>query len=331
MVINDEVLSELKDSAGNQRQERAKEILEEKKVKITKVTYENKNNFSIHARVNGRLDNYNTYIEIKNGEIENLSCTCPDYESTYGTCKHILATALELEENPSYIKLFGTEEIKINKTTQKNKEKYRIYRQMISSFYIDEQEDNNIKYVEEKIKIEPRLIYKENLKTFRLEVRIGNKQMYKIKNLPDFYTRMVNKENYKYGSKLEFMHVRENFDEDSQRLLDYVLKYAEIIKFANESEERYLTNVLDNAYIVVSNSGLDELFDILKGKEVEIYSEYSTERVQFVDNKPNIKYSLKEKNDTEYELETNIDIFNYIIIQGKEYSYLLQDDKLYRC
>ena len=58
MVINDEVLSELKDSAGNQRQERAKEILEEKKVKITKVTYENKNNFSIHARVNGRLDNY---------------------------------------------------------------------------------------------------------------------------------------------------------------------------------------------------------------------------------------------------------------------------------
>ena len=331
MVINDEVLSELKDSAGNQRQERAKEILEEKKVKITKVTYENKNNFSIHARVNGRLDNYNTYIEIKNGEIENLSCTCPDYESTYGTCKHILATALELEENPSYIKLFGTEEIKINKTTQKNKEKYRIYRQMISSFYIDEQEDNNIKYVEEKIKIEPRLIYKENLKTFRLEVRIGNKQMYKIKNLPDFYTRMVNKENYKYGSKLEFMHVRENFDEDSQRLLDYVLKYAEIIKFANESEERYLTNVLDNAYIVVSNSGLDELFDILKGKEVEIYSEYSTERVQFVDNKPNIKYSLKEKNDTEYELETNIDVFNYIIIQGKEYSYLLQDDKLYRC
>ena len=331
MVINDEVLSELKDSAGNQRQERAKEILEEKKVKITKVTYENKNNFSIHARVNGRLDNYNTYIEIKNGEIENLSCTCPDYESTYGTCKHILATALELEENPSYIKLFGTEEIKINKTTQKNKEKYRIYRQMISSFYIDEQEDNNIKYVEEKIKIEPRLIYKENLKTFRLEVRIGNKQMYKIKNLPDFYTRMVNKENYKYGSKLEFMHVRENFDEDSQKLLDYVLKYAEIIKFANESEERYLTNVLDNAYIVVSNSGLDELFDILKGKEVEIYSEYSTERVQFVDNKPNIKYSLKEKNDTEYELETNIDVFNYIIIQGKEYSYLLQDDKLYRC
>ena len=333
MVINDEVLNELKNSAGDRKQERAQKIVDEKKVKITKVTYENKNNFSIHTKVNGRLDNYDTFIEIKNGEIENLSCTCPDYEASYGTCKHILATALELEENPSYIKLFGKEEVKLaNANTQKNKEKYRIYRQMINSFYIDEQqEETKIKYIEEKIKIEPRLIYKENLKTFRLEVRIGNKQMYKIKNLPDFYTRMMNKETYKYGTKLEFVHTRENFAEESLPLLDYIIKYSEIIKYANEAEERYYTNVLDNAYIVVSNSGLDELFDILKGKEIEVYSEYSTDRVKFVDSKPEIKYFLKEKSHEEYKLETNIDVFDYLIIQGKEYSYFLQKNKLYRC
>ena len=138
---------------------------------------------------------------------------------------------------------------------------------MISSFYTDEQkEDKDLIICDEKIRLEPRLIYKENLKTFRLEVRIGNKQMYKIKNLPDFYTRMVNKENYKYGSKLEFMHVRENFDEDSQRLLDYVLKYAEIIKFANESEERYYTNdeTAQVAQEIFENKELRALFDVQK-------------------------------------------------------------------
>ena len=330
MVLGDEIIKELKNSAGDNKQEKAEEIIKGKKIKITKVTYDNKDNFSVHAQVEGKTNNYSTYIEIKNGEIENLSCTCPDYESTYGTCKHILATALELQENPSYIKALSKNNVVVRK--KNNQDQYRIYRQMISSFYTDEQkEDKDLVICDEKVRIEPRLIYKENLKTFRLEVRIGNKQMYKIKDLPEFYTRMVNKETYKYGTKLEFAHIRENFEEDSLPLLDFVLKYSEIIKYANESEERYYTNVLDNAYIVISNSGLDELFEILKGKKVEVYSDYSTNRVEFVDSTPNIKYFLEEKNDEDYIITTNVDIFDYLIIEGKEYSYFLQGEKLYRC
>ena len=333
MIISNDILEELKESAGESRNEKASNIVKNNKVKITKVTYENKNNFSVHAKVKGNLDDYDTYIEAKSGEIENLSCTCPDYESTYGTCKHILATALEFDENPSYISLFTKKNIVPEKVSKdKNNEKYRIYRQMISSFYLEEQkEENKNIFCEEKIKIEPRLIYKENLKSFRLEIRIGNKQMYKVKNLPDFYTRMMNKEVYKYGTKLEFMHIKENFEEESRNLLEFILKYAEIIKYANEVEERYYTNVLDNAYIVLSNSGIDELFEILKGKKIEIYSEYSTEKVEFVDNEPEIKFNLQEKNETDYKITTNANIFNYIIIEGKEHTYFWQDNKFFRC
>lgn len=333
MIICNEILEELKESAGEARNEKASNIVKNNKVKITKVTYENKNNFSVHAKVKGNLDDYDTYIEAKSGEIENLSCTCPDYESTYGTCKHILATALEFDENPSYISLFTKKNIVPEKVSKdKNNEKYRIYRQMISSFYLEEQKEENKNILcEEKIKIEPRLIYKENLKSFRLEIRIGNKQMYKVKNLPDFYTRMMNKEVYKYGTKLEFMHIKENFEEESRNLLEFILKYAEIIKYANEVEERYYTNVLDNAYIVLSNSGIDELFEILKGKKIEIYSEYSTEKVEFVDNEPEIKFNLQEKNDTDYKITTNANIFNYIIIEGKEHTYFWQDNKFFKC
>ena len=52
--------------------------------------------------------------------------------------------------------------------------------------------------------------------------------MYKIKDLPEFYTRMTINEFYKYGEKLEFLHKRENFTEDSQKILDFILKYAEM-------------------------------------------------------------------------------------------------------
>lgn len=329
MVINDSIIQELKSSTEGTREEKAYAIVENKYVKITKVIYDNKDNFSIHAQVNGNLDEYSTYIDVKNGEIQNLSCTCPDYESTYGTCKHILATALEFNANPSYIQLLGGKNT--NKIKKQNNENYRIYRQMINSFYeIESEEQNNKIIYTEKVRLEPKLIYKETLKTFRLEVKIGNKQMYKIKDLTEFYTNMMNKEVYRYGAKLEFLHTKENFEDESIPLLEYVLKYAEIIKYANEVDERYYTNPLDKAYIVLSNSGIDELFEIMKSKTIEVDNTYSKENVEFVNANPNIKFYLKEKDEMNYSIETNTDIFSYITIKGKQYSYFWQDGKIYR-
>ena len=203
---------------------------------------------------------------------------------------------------------------------------------MINSFYSEEQKEINKKLPEnEKVRLESKLIYKEDIKSFRLEVKIGNKQMYKIKDLPTFYTRMINNEIYKYGSKLEFAHIRENFENSSLPLLDYILKYAEIIKYTNEAEERYYTHALDRAYIAVSNSGLDELFNIYVNRKIDILSEYSTESTEFVDNVPNISFKLSDKNANEYKITTNINVFDYTIIEGKEYIYFWQKNKICRC
>ena len=332
MVISKEILKELENSAEADNIIKANEMLKNKEITITKITYENKENFSIHSQVHNINDNNVVFIEIKNNEIENVNCTCSYYKSTYGTCKHILATALEVDKNPSYLKLFGDKEIKKIDTQNRSQEKYRIYRQMINTFYSDEQEEKKNKSVHsEKVKLQPILIYKENLKAFRLELKIGNKQMYKIKDLPEFYTRMLNKEVYKYGNKLEFIHKRENFEEDSLDLLDYVLKYAEFIKYANEVEGRYYSNTLENAYIIVSNSALDDLFNILNGKKIEIYSDYSTDSVDFVDKEPDIQFFLQNKNDLEYAITTNIDVFDYLIIKGKESTFFWQKNKMYKC
>ena len=46
--------------------------------------------------------------------------------------------------------------------------------------------------------------------------------MYKLKNLAEFYVRMMNKEFYKYGDKLEFVHTQEVFEENSQKMLDFI-------------------------------------------------------------------------------------------------------------
>ncbi len=325
MLINGGVMHDLEVSAGKERRDKAIRIVKENKVKITKIIKEDEDNFSIRALVDGNLDKYHTYIGIHNGEIEALSCDCMDYEKTYGTCKHILATAIEINSE-------GLINKEGSKKENKKTEKYRIYRQMINSFYEEERkEENRNSILIDKVKIVPKLIYKSDLKTFRLEIKIGNKQMYKIKDLTEFYTNMLNKETHKYGARLEFMHIKENFEEESLDILEYILKYAEIIKYTNEVGSRYSISALDKAYIAVSNSGLDEIFDILKGKEIEIANEYLTESVVFVDKEPNIEFKIKSKNKEEYALTTNVDIFDYIILKGKEYIYLWRDEKIYRC
>ena len=49
-----------------------------------------------HLDVYKRQEEYNTYIFVKNGEVEDITCDCPDYYNHYGVCKHTLATVLEL-------------------------------------------------------------------------------------------------------------------------------------------------------------------------------------------------------------------------------------------
>ncbi len=216
--------------------------------------------------------------------------------------------------------------------TNVNGERYRIYRQMISSFYEDEQtKEQAEKYVGEKVTLQPVVILKQNSSKIRLEFKIGSKQMYRIKDLTRFYDDMLNKNKFRYGLKLELLHCREAFEKESLPLLDFLMKYAEIIKYTSDNSDSFYANSVNKSYILLSNTGIDEFFETVSGKEVEINSEYSTERVKFVENEPEINFKIVNKNDEDYALTTDEDIFSFYTIKGKNYIYFLRNNKLHRC
>ena len=173
MIVNPEILKELRTSAGNEREEKAEEYVDDKKVKITKVTYENKNNFEIRSKVRGK-EVYDVHIKVEKGEIEDVSCNCEDYHKNYGTCKHILATAIEFSNNENYVRIFSGDieqkqtDMQMYNKYQKREEKYREFKQLINNFYPTHEEtneQNKTKIIPHSIKIEPRLIYNSYLKT----------------------------------------------------------------------------------------------------------------------------------------------------------------------
>ena len=202
MLIDEEVLDELYESAGADREARARRYVDEKRVKIGKITYENEGNFELRSYVNGNSDMYAVHIHIKDYEIEDVSCECPDYEKHYGACKHILATMMEFESNPKYELLFGKQKlgnIKNNEVedifSNRSDDKHQIFKQLIHTFYNQPKEESESKQLTiaqtKSIKLEPKLIYGTYQDHFKVQFKIGDKQLYKLKNLPQFYDCML--------------------------------------------------------------------------------------------------------------------------------------------
>ena len=343
-MVNPELLEDLCYDAGTTRKEKAMEYVAKKRVNITKVIYEDNKNFEIKSRVKGDNDSYDVYIKVQNNELEDLKCDCADYQKNYAACKHIVATMVEFDNNPDYIRIFtgdkGNENVDTNalhhvKNNRGSKE-YKIFKQLINEFYNDgatEQEKELGKSKNNNIKIVPKLLIDKLNSNLKLEFKIGEQQLYKLKSIPEFYDNMLNNQNCKYGLKLEFVHDKSNFEPGSWPILDYIMKYGEIIKYANQAADDYgyYGRHLSDSYITVSNSGFDELFDIYNRKQLTIQREYAEYDAYFIDEEPKIEFEVEEINDKEYRIITNIDIYEYNIIQGKNYVYFEYKGRIYRC
>ena len=335
MYISPNLVEKLCEEAGESRTKKAVNYKKSNRVRILEAICDNENSFEIRALVYG-TQNYRTYIEVKNGEIEDTNCECLDYYNHYGICKHTLASVLKYNENYKKVNTVNSF-LNSNNNLSKSAFEHRNFRQIVNVFFNEEieniEDEPKIK-VRGDIKLEPKIFYDKFVNQMQVEFRIGNKKMYKLKDLAEFYTRIIEKEFYKYGEKLEFLHTKDAFEESSKPLLEFLLKYAEIIKYANSninSNYRYYGKALNENSIILGNSGIDDLFEILKSQKVEFQKEYQKGLIEFTDEQPKIEFKLKKISNKEYIITPNVEIFNISIIKGKNYKYVLINDKLHRC
>ena len=219
-----------------------------------------------------------------------------------------------------------------------NNPEYKNFKNIVNIFYNEEIEGINDTEEEIKtsgtIKIEPKIFYDKFSGDMKVEFKIGNTKMYKIKNLSQFYSLMMEKEFYRYGEKLKFIHVKEAFAEESQDILEFIMKYAEIIKFANSnsnSNYKYYGKALSETSIIIGNSAMDDLFEVLKGKKVAFQKDYNIGEIEFTEEQPNIQFKLNKMDEENYVIIPNVEIYKVNIIQGKKHKYILDESKIYRC
>ena len=219
-----------------------------------------------------------------------------------------------------------------------NLENYRSFKQVLNEFYKEELEKSEETVSVEKlqynnIKIIPKFFYDKVYNTLNVEFKLGKDNFYKIKNLKEFFNRINNNESYIYSNKLEFVHNEENFEKNSKELLNFIMKYAKIINYVNNTENtnfRYYGKKLSESSILLDEEGIDDIFEILKGRKIEIEKDANIKKVTLIPSNPNIEFSLEMKNKQEVKLTHNLDNYNYIIIDGKKYTYVIIDEFIYR-
>ena len=339
MLVSKEVIEDLYSNVDNEKKLDTESIVDKNKIKIIKAIYDDNKNFELHAKAKGHRDTHDVFIKVLKNEIVDVKCTCKEYQSTYSSCSHILATMTKFANSAEYSNIFGEQKGKKDTRFYDKSNKYKAFNQIIGTFYDDlctkeQTTKKGTKTSTNLIEIDPKIIYDSQNKEMLIEFKLGDgKNSYKIKNLITFYDTFSNEESFKYGQKLEFKHCREIFKNSDLKILDFLLKYSEIIKYTNESigQQRYYGKVMNEGAITISNTCLDEMFDVFNGEYIKIKKDYKEDKILFLDEAPEIKFILEEESKEDYKLYPNIDIYNYDVLYGKKYLYIIIEDVIYRC
>lgn len=337
MLVSNGIIEEIHQKIDDEIRDKVNSLINKDTVKIIKATYDDSENFELHSKIKDGSETHDIYVKVIKSKIAKIECSCEEFKANNGLCSHIVATVKKFDSSKEYTGIF-------KKSSDDNRlydkaNQYKTFNQIISTFYSDlkeKEEDSkkNVKKTDSLIGIGTKVIYNSADKELSVEFKLTDGKNYnKIKNLIDFYDCFMEGKVQKYGNKLEFKHVRENVKPTDLKLLDFILKYAEIMKYTNESlgQQRYYGKVMNESEITISNTCLDELFDVLEGKYIKTKKDYNTYRMLFLDEEPEIKFILEEANKDNYKLYPNIDIRNYDVLHGKDYIYVVIDDVIYRC
>ena len=343
------------------RRFKASTLYERNCVEIEEVDKQKDGLITVTANVNGNRGVYRVALKIKNNMVEDYSCGCYDYASG-SICKHILATCLETIQPhvPSTQEgmirvLEALEKQKAEEQKQKEYEqKYSYALNTIKEYKNEDKLDNPLtnvpnqldvkKLFEEtkknmntsnnnslelvkNVKIEPQ-IQVNNSSSFEVSFKIGQTTMYSLKDLATFYNSFSKGKVVDFGKKLKMELKKENFEKEDEKLLDYILQYGEMIEYNKKTTREtyyYHTPKIQTKIISVYGDKIDDFFDVIKNKQVQITARNITEKYEFTNEKLDIFVELKKEK--EYILKANIN--DYMFITSYKKIYIFMANKIY--
>lgn len=283
---------------------------------------ENENSNELVIEVDATVcENFHVMLQFTQSKLLHTSCNCQNktnyyYDRIIKDCEHIVATLITACE----------------KIEQENYDTYtdrNAY--MLAQLYTqDEIIDTNI--VTDLVCLEP--VLNINGSEWSVSFKIGRERKYAIRSLTNFYFLMLNNQSYSYGKGFEILHSKNNFEAESQQLLNYLLSKVEDVLLLSE-QSRYNQNISIGRDIELTNHNVAEFMSYMIDKKISyVATDTSGKKRKGVATvvKKNPKLILNiipEYSESDVLLGVQIDVGDISIFDGHNATYQLTQTELY--
>ena len=180
------------------------------------------------------------------------------------------------------------------------------------------------------IRIEPQ-IQLENNNYFNVTFKMGQKTKYVLKDIGELYNAFQKGEILQFGKNLKFEAKRESFNKEDLKILDLILQYGEILRYSGNlfSHSYYNSPRISTKYLTVFENKMEEFFEAIKNRPIEVSIYNQKEMYQFTDEKLDINVEIsKPKKSNDYILKININDYRYIV--SDKNIYIFMNYKIYK-
>lgn len=184
------------------------------------------------------------------------SCNCPSHVKLSGACKHVIAMMLFIADYQQ------REDAKVNL-----KGEDRVAYNVVEYFRKREYNHLTPNYFRLKLNISiPEFLKSKNSRAY-VSFEAGEHKMYKVSNTKKFINDYYNEETIELGKEFHFVPGESAFEENSARILDYIMDIYEIQETLGKS---YYSNLFKRQELVLSKKMLQKLLDLSENIECDI-------------------------------------------------------------
>lgn len=272
-----------------------------------------KNKKQYTFNVQGKQTYRVTVEETRDQDLE-CTCNCPAMYIQKGACKHTVACLLYLQQY---------QEQKSRKNGTFPSGDYRAER--VIRYFVNAEEpqyDKDVFHVEPYIEI-PRML-RSDADPVYLSLRVGNTRLYRVQMLKRFLLDYKENKEILLGKEFCYQPAECSFDCDSERFLQELLTYVEVLEVLDGKNS---TQLFQKAKITLNRSLLCKLLRISNGLAITLkLSGAELENVRYIKGNPVIEYDIS--------LQDNFVTMNYreqerVVPLTADGSLLLRDTELY--
>ena len=191
--------------------------------------------------------------------------------------------------------------------------------------------DKIIRHKKEKVNLKINISKKSLSQSnfyYELDLKIGTKRYYVVKNIVDLINARKNNKILSYGKEFKYDPTIHYFSDDDERVLNFIEEYVSLNEpFEKEySVQRITNNVFgSNKTLFIPQSALRRFLNNIKNESISLTEDEIIEEVNILREDLPIKFNIKEENN-EIKLSSTTKLPKPMTYKGDVYLY---NDKLY--